>query len=184
MGNTTRTLICLLTLVAAGSGVAAAEEPLAATDLSAPEFVGGPWLNTAGHAPVTLASRRGEVTVVEFWTFGCINCRRNLPIYARWHKRFANQGVTIIGVHTPETPTERVAANVAARVKDLGIEYPVLLDADLRNWNRWRQQYWPTTYLVDKHGRIRYRWEGELNFGRANGEARMTELIEQLLREK
>jgi len=83
-------------------------------------FVGGPWLNTPQNKPITLASRIGKVTVVEFWNFGCINCRRNLPSYARWQKRFAPNDVAVIGIHTPETDGERSPAKVMQR----GVERP------------------------------------------------------------
>jgi peptide-methionine (R)-S-oxide reductase len=149
----------------------------------APELTGGAWLNTPDKKPITLASRRGKVTIVEFWTFGCSNCQANLPSYARWQKKFADKDVTIIGVHTPETAYESDPKNVARRVKELGITYPVLLDADNENWNRWHQQYWPTVYLVDKAGRIRRHWEGELNWNGAGGEANLSTVVEQLLKE-
>lgn len=149
----------------------------------APELVGGPWLNTPGNQPIKLADRRGQVTVVEYWTFACVNCLHNLPSYANWQRRFADKGVVVIGVHTPETDAERVTANVAARVKKLGITYPILVDENHENWNRWGLEAWPTVFLVDQRGRIRYRWVGELNYRSAGGEARMAELIEQLLKE-
>jgi len=91
--------------------------------------------------------------------------------------------VAIIGVHTPETPWERSAANVTREIHRLGITYPVLLDPKSANWNRWGQQYWPTVYLIDKHGRVRYRWSGELEYDQAGGEATMARLVNQLLRE-
>ena len=72
-----------------------------------PELVGGAWLNTPNGQPLRLAARRGKVTVVEFWTSYCSNCRANLPAYARWQKQFGAQGLTVIGVHTPETAEER-----------------------------------------------------------------------------
>jgi len=89
-----------------------------------------------------------------------------------------------VGVHTPETPAERVTANVVRRVKQIGITYPVLLDTQGTNWQRWGQQYWPTVYLIDKHGRVRYRWVGELEYNHAGGEAQMAGLIQGLLKEK
>jgi hypothetical protein len=91
--------------------------------------------------------------------------------------------VAIIGVHTPETPWERQPANVTREIRRLGITYPVLLDPNGANWNRWGQHYWPTVYLIDKHGRVRYRWEGELEYDRAGGEAIMARLVSQLLKE-
>jgi len=152
-------------------------------NVAAPELVGGNWLNTPDGSPIPLASRRGQVTILHFWTFGCINCENNLPAYARWHKQFANEGVVLIWVHTPETEAERIKANVIQRVRELAVEYPVLLDQDNVNWKRWHQQYWPTVYLIDKAGRIRFRWIGELNNGSSSGEARMAERVKQPLRE-
>lgn len=169
------------TIVAVLAGIAAAQPiPMNAP---APELVGKAWINTEGGRPIELASRHGRVTVVEFWTFGCINCRHNLPAYARWQKQFGRQDVAIIGIHTPETESERNAVNVMAAVKQLGIEYPVLIDDQMANWRRWGQQFWPTVYLIDRKGRIRYRWEGELNYGNSGGEDKMAVLIEKLLKE-
>ena len=89
----------------------------------------------------------------------------------------------MVGVHTPELREERVTANVLKAIKQLGIEYPVLLDQQETNWRRWSQQYWPTVYLIDKKGIIRYAWIGELNYGGANGESQMADAIESLLAE-
>lgn len=89
----------------------------------------------------------------------------------------------IIGVHTPETAPERIPANVAQHVKSEGITYPVLLDGSYANWNRWHQRFWPAVYLIDKRGHIRYRWEGELEYGGAGGTAKLSRLIERLLSE-
>ena len=112
-----------------------------------------------------------------------MNCQRNLPSYGRWQKQYSGKGVDIIGVHTPETASERVAANVEKKVKELGITYPVLLDQQGTNWGRWGQAYWPTVYLIDKRGHVRYRWLGELEYQKAGGEATMGKLIERLLKE-
>lgn len=148
----------------------------------APEFEGRAWLNVNGEPPL-LRGRRGKVTVVHFWTYGCINCKRNLPVYHRWHERFADKGVAVVGIHTPEFDHEAQPANVARRVKEFGIAYPVLPDPDQLNWRRWKQQFWPAVYLVDRKGMIRYRWDGEMNFSNLDGERKMTRLIEQLLQE-
>ena len=86
-------------------------------------------------------------------------------------------------MHTPETASERVAANVERRVKELGIAYPVLLDQQGTNWARWGQHWWPTVYLIDKRGNVRYRWEGELEYKNAGGEAKMARLVNELLKE-
>ena len=151
---------------------------------TAKELLGGPWVNTSKGEAHTIASRLGKVTVVHFWTFGCINCKRNLPIYAKWQKQFAKQDVEIIGIHTPETEEEKVADNVLKRVKEMGITYPVLLDQKRENWNRWEQEYWPTVYVIDRKGRVRYRWTGELEYKSAGGTAIVEEQITKLLLEK
>jgi len=150
----------------------------------APELTGDSWLNLAKGSTLSLASRKGKVTIVHFWTFGCINCKRNLAAYERWWKRFADVGVVVIGIHTPETEAERDPANAARKVKELGISYPVLLDSDHQNWNRWQQHIWPAIYLIDKQGRARFLWEGELEYQHAGGEAKMTQHILDLLREQ
>lgn len=90
----------------------------------------------------------------------------------------------IIGVHTPETESERKPENVRQYVKDHGITYPVLLDPKMENWRRWQQEVWPTVYLVDKRGHARYRWTGELDWNRAGGEEKMAKCIRLLLEEK
>jgi len=153
-------------------------------DAQPPELQGGAWLNTPGKTPIKLASRKGKVTIVHFWTFGCINCKRNLPAYNRWQKQFEKQGVVIIGVHTPETEYERSLSNVETHLKKLEVTYPVLLDNEGSNWQRWGQQIWPTVYLLDKWGRVRYRWIGELEYNNAGGEAKTTQYIQELLKEK
>ncbi len=90
----------------------------------------------------------------------------------------------IIGIHTPEFDWERNEANVARQLKELNITYPILIDNQHENWNRWRQQYWPTVYLIDKGGCARYVWAGELEYRGAGGEAKMTRLVDALLRER
>ena len=90
----------------------------------------------------------------------------------------------IIGVHTPETDEEKIPANVEKAVKAWGIAYPVLLDSNGQNWRRWEQEWWPTVYLIDKRGHVRYRWTGELEWQHAGGERIMADAIERLLREK
>lgn len=169
-----------------GSALAYAQAPAqpVVIDVPAPELAKGIWLNTVGGKPISLASRRGKVTVVEFWTFGCINCMRNLPIYARWQQQFKKNDVVVIGIHTPETQGERDPANVVRFIKKNKITYPVLLDAQGQNWRRWDQQFWPTVYLLDKHGNVRYRWEGELEWQNAGGEQIMADRIRELLQEK
>jgi hypothetical protein len=92
--------------------------------------------------------------------------------------------VVVLGVHTPETAPEYVTENVERESQRLGIRYPILLDRDHVNWNRWNQEFWPTVYLIDKKGFVRYRWEGELEYNHAGGQAKIDSLIESLLTEK
>jgi thiol-disulfide isomerase/thioredoxin len=171
-------------LSATGDPLFAGESSQPLAGAAAPELVGDSWLNAPKGLKLSLASRKSKVTIVHFWTFGCINCKRNLPAYDRWWKRFAENGVVVIGIHTPETEAERDPANVAKKVKELGIAYPVLQDADRQNWNRWQQRWWPAIYLIDKQGRVRYVWEGELEYQKAGGEAQMTRRIVELLKSR
>ncbi|MCX6379317.1 MAG: redoxin domain-containing protein [Armatimonadetes bacterium] len=154
-----------------------------AIHMPCPKLIGekSDWINT-DEKPITF--ERGKVYVVEFWTFGCINCQRNLPTYAKWHKQFSKKGVTIIGVHTPETEEEKQTSNVRKQVKSLKIEYPVLLDMKGENWKRYDQQVWPSVYLVDKRGQARWGWIGELGYNGARGVEKMTTKIKELLAEK
>lgn len=169
--------------VALGKGAFAQGNPIV-LDLPAPELVGTSWINVPDKLPLKLASRKGKVTIVHFWTIGCINCKHNLPIYTRWQKKFAKRGVEIIGVHTPETDEEKITSNVTREVKKLGITYPVLIDKNGENWKKWNQQFWPTVYLIDKHGHVRAYWEGEMEWNNGGGEAVMSDKIEALLKEQ
>jgi peroxiredoxin len=177
-------LVALGLLGAPGGPLLAGERTQSLVGSAAPELTGDSWLNLPKGSKLSLASRKGKVTIVHFWTFRCINCKRNLPAYDRWWKRFATNGVVVIGIHTPESEAERDPANVAKKVKELGIAYPVLLDPDRQNWNRWQQRWWPAIYLIDKQGRVRYVWECELEYQKAGGEAKMTQLIVDLLRSR
>lgn len=182
-------LTTLLAGLLIGSAARAQESPsvtrqgqMVRLSLPAPSLVGEPslWLNTDSK-PV--AFEKGRVYVVHFWTFGCINCQRNLPHYAKWQKRFAGEKVTFIGVHTPETEDEKRFENVQSAVKREGITYPVLFDPKSENWKSWQQVYWPTVYLIDKKGRVRYYWFGELEWQNAGGEAKMRGYLRKLLDE-
>ncbi|MBS0203000.1 MAG: redoxin domain-containing protein [Planctomycetes bacterium] len=139
------------------------------------------WINSQ---PLTLEKLRGKVVVVHFWAFGCINCIRNLPHYQGWHEKFAGQGVTIIGIQTPETESERQLDKLQRNVIERRIEYPVVFDAASENWKAWGNNMWPSVYLIDKQGRVRNWWYGELNWEGAKGEEYFRKRIEELLAEK
>ncbi len=150
----------------------------------APELVGSKaqWLNTDGKE-LSLSSRRGKVTIVEFFAFECSNCRANLSTYKTWAKKWDGRGVEVVGVHTPELPAERDPKNVAAFAHDNGVSFPILLDTGGANWKRWKQQYWPTIYVVDGAGRVRFKWEGELEYGGAKGTAQVEKQVDAILAE-
>jgi len=139
------------------------------------------WINSK---PLTLKGLRGKVVVVHFWAFGCINCIRNLPHYQGWQQKFARDGVVIIGIQTPETESERKLANLQRNVEERKIEYPVVFDEASENWKAWGNNMWPSVYLIDKQGRVRNWWYGELNWEGAKGEEFMSKRIEELVAEK
>jgi len=106
------------------------------------------------------------------------------PWYAGWHKNFATKGLTVIGVHTPETAEEAKLERVLQKVKANGMEYPIAVDGSSQTWKAWGNRYWPGVYLIDKQGNVRYRWDGELNWKDTKGEEIMRKKIEELLAEK
>jgi thiol-disulfide isomerase/thioredoxin len=125
----------------------------------APELRGiSEWINSP---PLTLRALRGQVVLVHFWTFDCINCQRVQPFVKRWHERYADQGLRVVGIHTPELAHERDAANVRAAVGAAGVTFPVGLDPDFRAWHAYRNRYWPAFYWIDRTGRIRFTHVGE-----------------------
>lgn len=140
----------------------------------------GPWFNTPG---IELKDLRGKVVVLHFWTFGCINCQRNLPYYNAWQSDFAKEPLVIVGVHTPESKHEADSTALAEQIKQRKIEYPVAVDAQNATWKAYNNRYWPAIYLLDKQGRIRQRWEGELEFNNAGGDKKMRAVIKELLAE-
>jgi peroxiredoxin len=113
-----------------------------------------------------------------------VNCHRNYLWYRGWHESFADKGLTVIGVHTPETNTESVVENVRKEVSKAQFQFPVVIDNDKKIWSTWGNTMWPTVYLIDKQGFIRYWWYGELNWQGAAGEKIMRRRIEELLAEE
>ncbi len=132
----------------------------------APEFVGNEhWFNTPGDKPLTLRGLRGRVVLVDFWTYSCINCIRTLPYLKAWDTKYRKDGLTIVGVHTPEFPFEREASNVENAIQENGIHYPVAQDNEQATWNAYGNQYWPAEYFIDSKGRVRYVHFGEGEYG-------------------
>jgi len=133
------------------SGTAAAPQ--------APQFEGiTQWFNSP---PLSMAGLRGKVVLVDFWTSDCSNCMRALPHVQRWHERYKAQGLVVIGVHTPEFAAERDAPRLQATIARRTITYPVAQDNGFHTWAAWRNQAWPSLYLVDRQGRVLMRHVGE-----------------------
>ena len=130
----------------------------------APSWNNGSWLNS--DHPLTLESLRGRVVLLNFWVFTCYNCTNTVPSLVEFDHRYRDQGLTIIGVHTPEFPPyagEHDKANVAKALERHHILYPVAQDNDNATWNLYHIQYWPSFVLIDKRGQIRYEGVGKFH---------------------
>ena len=137
-----------------------------------PSFGGATgWLNSE---PLTAAGLRGKVVLANFWTYTCINWIRSLPYVRAWAGKYADQGLVVIGVHTPEFPFEKDADNVRRAVKDMRVGHPVAIDNDYAIWRAFGNHYWPALYFADAQGRIRHHHLGE-------GEYQQSEMVIQQL---
>ena len=146
---------------------------------TAPEFTGNQrWFNTPGGTPLTLEGLRGQVVLVDFWTYTCINCIRTFPALRALQAAYSKAGLTIVGVHSPEFDFEKDDANVAAAIKQNDLRYAVAQDNDLATWNAWGNRYWPAKYLIDAEGQVRYTHFGE------GGDKETDDAIRSLLRER
>lgn len=169
-----------MTLVAAKMGIVGAKAH-AAVDTHLPVEGNMPslesgygWLNSQ---PLTVSGLRGKVALIDFWTYTCINWRRQLPYVRAWAAKYRANGLVTIGVHTPEFPFEKNAENVRRAVKETRVDYPVVIDSDYSIWRAFSNEYWPALYFVDAQGRIRHHVFGE-------GEYEQSErIIQQLLAE-
>ena len=132
------------------------------------------WLNSP---PLTAEQLRGKVVLVDFWTFGCINCRNALPYVREWHRKYKDQGLVVVGVHAPEFAYEKNINNVKRALKDLGIEFPVAVDNNFVIWRAFNNNYWPANYFVDAQGRVRFHHFGEGEYEKSE------QVIQQLLEE-
>jgi len=158
-------MVFVLFWAAAGAGVG----------MQAPDIASRTWLNSD---PIHLTDLKGKVVMIEFWTFGCYNCRNVEPYVKNWHEKYAGQGLVVIGVHSPEFSYEHDPGKVTRYVKEHGIQFPVPIDNDFSTWNRYGNRYWPAMYLIDKQGVIRYVRVGE------GGYQETERLIQALLAEK
>lgn len=167
-------LLCGLVLLALTVAVLAfaprlGSEPVSLAELragdrfpEAPEFDGiSHWLNSE---PVALSDFRGDVVLVDFWTYTCVNCLRTIPQLLDWHDLYSDDGLRIVGIHTPEFEFEKDPENVLNAAQDLGVSWPVALDNDYVTWDNFENVFWPTKFLIDHRGRLRYRLIGEGNY--------------------
>lgn len=130
------------------------------------------WLNSK---PLTREDLLGKVVLVDFWTYSCINCLRTLPFVKQWAEKYKNDDFIVLGVHTPEFAFEKNKDNVSKAIKDLRIQYPVVLDNQYQIWNSFKNNFWPAHYFIDRQGRIRYHHFGEGDY--ENSEKRIVELL-------
>lgn len=127
--------------------------------IPAPEIIpGGVWMNSS---PLSLQELRGKVVLIDFWTYSCINCQRTLPYLKKWHEKYADKGLVIIGVHSPEFEFEKAEKNVRKAVQDFGLMYPIVQDNNFATWRNYNNRYWPAKYFIDKDGNIRHSHFGE-----------------------
>lgn len=138
-----------------------------------PEFQGiSQWLNSN---PLTVKELKGNVVLIQFWTFSCINCQRTLPYVTKWHDLYASKGLKIIGVHTPEFAFEKEPNNIKDAIQKHGIRYPVPIDNEFKTWKAYGNEYWPHMYLADRQGNLVYDHIGEGAYDRSE------QTIKQLL---
>lgn len=165
----------LIAIYVFSTGFSASSGPAVADQGKAPEFTNiNQWLNSP---PLSMRELRGKVVLVDFWTYSCINCINTLPYVKQWHEKYKDQGLVVVGVHTPEFAFEKSTANVQEAIKRFGIRYPVAQDNAYATWSAFRNQYWPATYLIDAQGRIVYHHYGEGNY--AETEAVIQKLLAQ-----
>jgi thiol-disulfide isomerase/thioredoxin len=132
------------------------------------------WLNSP---PLTEADLRGKVVLVDFWTYTCINWLRTIGYVRAWAEKYEDQGLVVVGVHTPEFSFERDVDNVREAASDMTVEYPIALDSDYAIWRAFSNRYWPAVYIADGQGRIRHHQFGE------GGYEEVERIVQQLLRE-
>jgi thiol-disulfide isomerase/thioredoxin len=139
----------------------------------APE-IGRVWLNSN---PLSFRQLRGRAVLVDFWDYTCVNCIRTLPYVQAWHERYRDMGLTVIGVHTPEFTFAQYESNVERGIREFGLTYPIVIDSDREIWKAFANRYWPTKYLLDKDGYLRFGHFGEGGYGECE------QVIQELLRE-
>lgn len=166
--NTMRLFGCFSgILMALGVALAFTLSAEARVGTKAPEITNEVWLNSE---PQRLAELKGRVVLLEFWTFGCFNCQNIEPYVKEWDRQYADQGLVVIAVHAPEFNYERSLKRLQRYIRDHNIGYAVAVDNDFLTWKRYSNRYWPTLYLVDREGVIRYMRIGEGGYARTESE--------------
>jgi thiol-disulfide isomerase/thioredoxin len=162
------------------SSLSAQETKPASSLTEMPEFVGiEGWLNSP---PLTKASLKGKVVLVDFWTYTCVNCLRTLPYLKNWYAKYKDKGLVIVGVHSPEFEFEKEPANVKKAVEKYQIPYPIALDGKMATWTAYRNEAWPAHYFIDGSGRIRHVHLGEGEY--AESEEWIKNLLSELKPDK
>ena len=145
----------------------------ACTTFPAPEFKGiNGWINSE---PLKLEELRGKVILIDFWTYTCVNCIRTFPYLKQWNDKYADDGLVIVGVHSPEFEFEKDPLNVLKATQNLGITWAVAQDNDFKTWDKWGNKFWPAKYLIDKNGTVQYNHFGEGQYDKT--ESRIRELL-------
>ena len=119
---------------------------------------------------------------MNFSSFQCHNCHANFEHYNRWYQEFSSDEVVVLGIQRPETALERDVAAVRAAAKDRGMEYPIMIDLESKNWDAWANTMWPTVYVIDQNGYLRHWWQGELNWQGATGDKLISDLVRKLIK--
>lgn len=157
-GQYTRSILLAICFVIIGGFVWKISSVEAGIGTKAPEITNKVWLNSE---PQHLADLQGKVVMVEFWTFGCWNCRNIEPYVKAWHQKYADQGLVVIAIHSPEFQYEQDVDRVQDYIKEKELAYAVPIDNEFKTWRKFRNRYWPTLYLIDKKGIIQYTRIGE-----------------------
>jgi thiol-disulfide isomerase/thioredoxin len=142
----------------------------------APEIKAEKWINT--FQPLTIEGLKGKVVLIEFWTFACYNCRNTLPHLIEWYDKYKSDKFEMIGIHCPELDRERNFENLKDAINELCIKYPVAVDNEFYNWYNYDVHAWPTIFVIDKKGEIRYQHVGEGSYKKTQ------EIIENLISEE
>ncbi len=172
-------LMATLGVLAVGCGRAVGGNQLAGIAypvVRAPEFAGeaDDWLNSK---PLRIRDLRGKVVLVDFWEYTCVNCIRTFPYLVEWHRRYADKGLVIVGIHTPEFEFAKAKQNVQAAARRFGLTFPILVDSDYKNWEAYANRYWPRKYLIDKSGIVRYVHAGFRKGDEAEIDAHVADLL-------